>query len=97
MFLNIIKLFAGGISSELSFNTLTGISLLQFTGLVLYKLFLIAKHYKRVIITKCQRESSEDELEHFEMAAAETEIESESDGEEQLGNDDNMDSHVPQA
>ena len=83
--LNLTKLFANDTNSEVSFNILTGISLLQFTGLVVYKLVSIAKHNKRVtalFISKCQREAAEDDIELTEMAAAERETESDSDEEQ---------------
>ena len=48
-YLNLTKLFANDTIMEVSFNTLTGISLLQFIGLVLYKLVSIAKRNNRVM------------------------------------------------
>ena len=84
--LNLTKLFANDTNSEVSFNVLTGISLLQFTGLVVYKLVSIAKRNKRVMalfISKCQREA-EDDIELTEMTAAERETESDSDEEQNL-------------
>ena len=58
-YLNLTKLFANDTIMGVSFYTLTGISLLQFMGLVSYKLVSIAKRNKRVMaffISKRQRE-----------------------------------------
>ena len=78
-YLNLTKLFANDTNMEVSFNTLTGISLLQFVGLVLYKLVSFAKRNRRV-----KSESAEYDLELFERRK----IESESDEEEHLVDDD---------
>jgi hypothetical protein len=86
-YLNLTKLFANDTIMEVSFNTLTGISLLQFIGLVLYKLVSIAKRNNRVMaffISKRQRERSENDLELFERR----EMKSDSDEEELLSDDD---------
>ena len=86
-YLNLTKLFANDTVMEVSFNTLTGISLLQFMGLLLYKLVSIAKCNKRVmafVISKCQRDRFGNDLELFERR----EIESDSDEEELLSDDD---------
>ena len=88
--LNLTKLFVDDTHSELSFNIITGISLLQFIGLVVYKLVSLAKHNRRVMtffISKRER-AYQDDVELFEMASAEREIESESDEEESLEDDD---------
>ena len=88
--LNLTKLFVDDTHSELSFNILTGISLLQFIGLVVYKLVSLAKHNRRVMtffISKRER-AYQDDVELFEKASAEREIESESDEEESLEDDD---------
>ena len=72
-FLNVTKLFAYNTNFNVSFNTFIGISLLQFTGLILYKLVLVAKWNKRLIAcfnAMCPREAVEDDLELFEMAIA---------------------------
>ena len=77
---NITKLFTDDTNSNVSFNTLTGISLLQFTGLVFYKLASIVKQNKRLmdfLKTKCQRKEAENHSELSEMAAAEREDEDE--------------------
>ena len=88
--LNLTKLFANDTNSDVSFNTLTGISLLQFTGLLFYKLVAVVKRNRRVIkllMLNCHRDVAEDDLELFEMAPAERESESESDEEGSLGED----------
>ena len=72
--LNLTNLYTNYRNSEILFNTLTGLSLVQFTGLVVYKLVSIAKHNRRVrafIIAKFQRERAEEGMELFEIAAAE--------------------------
>ena len=94
-YLNLSKLFANDTNSAVVFNTLTGISLLQFIGLVSYKLVSIAKRNRRVmtfLISKCQKEAAEDDLELFELAEVDREIESDSDEEENLedGDIDNL-------
>ena len=86
--LNLTKLFFVGTNSEVFFTTFTGISLLQFTGLVLYKMVLLAKRNKGFLISKCRREVAEDEVEDFELAEVEKESESDSNDEEQYRDDD---------
>ena len=83
--LNLTKLFVNDTNSVVAFNTFTGISLLQFTGLVVYKLVSIVKRNRRItefVMLNCHREVAEDDWELFEMATAEREIESESDEED---------------
>ena len=92
--LNLSKLFTNDTNSEVLFNTLTGISLLQFIGLVLYKVASIAKLNRRVttfFTSMRQREAAEDDRELFELAEADREIESDSDGEENSEDDDDID------
>ena len=79
--LNLSKLFAYDTSSDVLFNTFTGISLLQFTGLVLYKVVTIAKHNRRVMTfftSQRHRQAAEDDLEHIELAEVDSVIESDS-------------------
>ena len=86
--LNLTILFVNDTNSEVSFNTFSAVSLIQFTGLVFYKLVLALKCNRRVInflLLKCHREEAEDDWELFEMADAVREVESESDEEENLG------------
>ena len=91
--LNLTQLFANDTNS-VSFNILTGISLLQFNGLVLHKLASIAKRNRRVMAifpSLRQRETAEDDdLELFQMAAADREIHSDSDEEDNFGEGDNI-------
>ena len=80
--LNLTKLFTNDSNSEVSFNTLAGIALLQFTGLVFYKVVRVAKANGRVVeyfTLKCQWEAVVEDLELNVMAEAEREIESDSD------------------
>ena len=80
--LNLTKLVANDTNSDVSFNTFTGISLLQFTGLLFYKLVAFVKRNRRVIewlMFSRHREVSEDDWKLFKMARAERESESESD------------------
>ena len=91
IFLNLIKLSVNNSNSKVLFNTFTGISLLQFSGLIFHKIVIRARLSKRMIlffISKYWRQTTEDEMEHLEMAEAEGEIELESNEEEQLENED---------
>ena len=95
-FLNVTKLFAYDTNSNVSFNTFIGVLLLQFTGLILYKLVLVAKRNKRLIAcfnAMCPREAAEDDLELFEMATADRGDESDSDDDGSEG--DNMIDSLP--
>ena len=96
LFLNVTKLFAYDTNSNVSFNTFIGVLLLQCTGLILYKLVLVAKRNKRLIacfIAMCPREVAEDDLELFEMATADRGDESESEDDGSEG--DNMIDSLP--
>ena len=91
-FLSLTRLFSYDTTFvKVSFNTLTGIALLQFMGLILYRLVLIAKRNRRMMAFftfKRQEETSEDDMELFEMAEFERGIESDSDEDENIGNGD---------
>ena len=93
-FLNLTKLFVNNTNSEVLFTTFTGISLLQFIGLVLHKLVSLAKRNKKGIfflISKCWRGPTEGEVDHFAMTSTEKEMESESNDEEEMLKDDDTD------
>ena len=71
VYLILMKLVANDAHSEVLFNTLTGVSLLQFIGLVSYKLASSAKCKRRVmafLISKSQREAAVDDLWQMSMS-----------------------------
>ena len=79
---SITQLYTNGTNAEASFNILTGVSLPQFAGIIL-SIAKRSKILRTLFVSKYRRQSSED-MELFEMAAADREIESECDEESNI-------------
>ena len=69
----------------MSAYTLTGIAFVQLIGLVLFKVFSILKQSEKVMEFLCKKQIVEDDLELYEQAALEREMESDTEEQESEG------------
>ena len=78
---HIFTTFDGG-NISLASNVLLGLGLVQFIGLIFFKVLVIVKHSKRVMSCLRRGQPAEDDWELYEQAALQREMESDSEGEE---------------